>query len=135
MPYALIPDGYTLKKVTKLQKEAVNAKRRHDDVVALLNNPNGPPTIAVGALIVATPIIIQALWPLIVEKLEALGYVLTEEAKAEVQQAAIDGSASIYTTALFKLSPAAPFGALDELLTGGKTQEKFEEFIAGIVSK
>ena len=36
MPYALIPDGYSLKKVTKLQKQAVNEKRRHDDVIALL---------------------------------------------------------------------------------------------------
>ncbi len=51
MPYALIPDGYSLKKVTKLQKEAVNAKRRHDDVVALLNNPNTP--LVVGGLVTA----------------------------------------------------------------------------------
>ena len=135
MAYALIPDGYTLKKVTKLQKQAVNSKRKHDDVMALLNNPNGPPTIAAGALIVATPIIIKALWPLILEKLEELGYHLTDQAKAEVQQAAIDGSVSVYSTALFKLSPAAPFGALDELLTGGKTQEKFEEFLTGIITK
>lgn len=39
MPYALIPDGYTLKKVTKLQKQALNDKRRHDDVLAFINNP------------------------------------------------------------------------------------------------
>ena len=39
MPYALIPDGYTLKSVTKLQKQALNDKRRHDNVVALINNP------------------------------------------------------------------------------------------------
>ena len=49
MPYALIPDGYSLKKVTKLQKEAVNAKRRHDDFLALLNNNNTP--IVVGGLV------------------------------------------------------------------------------------
>ena len=51
MPYALIPDGYTLKKVTKLQKEAVNAKRRHDGVEALLNNPNTP--LVIGGLVTA----------------------------------------------------------------------------------
>ena len=50
MAYALIPDGYTLKKVTKLQKQAVNEKRRHDDVVALLNNENTP--LVVGGAIV-----------------------------------------------------------------------------------
>ena len=39
MPYALIPDGYSLKKVTKAQEQAVNAKRRHDDVLAFIANP------------------------------------------------------------------------------------------------
>ena len=39
MPYALIPDGFTLKKVTKLQKQALNDKRRHDDVLAFIANP------------------------------------------------------------------------------------------------
>jgi len=51
MPYALIPDGYSLKKVTKLQEQAVNAKRRHDDTVALLNNVNTP--LVIGGLITA----------------------------------------------------------------------------------
>jgi hypothetical protein len=49
MPYALIPDGYSLKQVTKLQKEAVNAKRRHDDFVAFLSNSNTP--IVIGGLV------------------------------------------------------------------------------------
>ena len=49
MPYALIPDGYSLKKVTKLEKQAVDDKRRHDDIVALLNNPNTP--VVVGGAI------------------------------------------------------------------------------------
>ena len=51
MAYALIPDGYSLKKVTKLQEQAVNAKRRHDDTVALLNNVNTP--LVIGGLITA----------------------------------------------------------------------------------
>ena len=49
MPYALIPDGYTLKSVTKLQKQALTEKRRHDDVVALLNNENTP--LVLGGLV------------------------------------------------------------------------------------
>ena len=54
MPFALIPDGYSLKKVTKLQKQAVSDKRRHDNVMELLKNPSTLPTIATiigGALI------------------------------------------------------------------------------------
>tara|TARA_R100000365_G_C2719358_1_gene52336 strand:- start:42 stop:410 length:369 start_codon:yes stop_codon:yes gene_type:complete len=39
MPFALIPDGFTLKKVTKLQKQAVTDKRRHDNVMLLIKNP------------------------------------------------------------------------------------------------
>jgi uncharacterized glyoxalase superfamily protein PhnB len=39
MPYALIPDGFTLKKVTKQQQDAVNRHRRHDNVKTVLNNP------------------------------------------------------------------------------------------------
>jgi hypothetical protein len=39
MSYALIPDGYSLKKVTKAQKQALNDKRRHDNVIAAINNP------------------------------------------------------------------------------------------------
>ena len=39
MPYTLIPDGFTLKKVTKQQQDAVNRHRRHENVEALINNP------------------------------------------------------------------------------------------------
>jgi hypothetical protein len=42
MPYALIPEDHTLEKVTKQQEAAVNSKRRHDDVLAFLENPTTP---------------------------------------------------------------------------------------------
>ena len=42
MPYALIPEGFELKKVTKAQEQAVNAKRRHDNVQAFIENENTP---------------------------------------------------------------------------------------------
>ena len=46
MPYALIPDGYSLKRVTKLQKQAINSKRRHDNVMAILENNQTPLVVA-----------------------------------------------------------------------------------------
>jgi len=55
MPYALTPDGYTLKKVTKLQKVAVSEKRRHDDVVALLSNDGTPALLGSISLLALTP--------------------------------------------------------------------------------
>ena len=51
MPHALIPDGFTLKKVTKSEERAVNNKRRHDNVQALLENPA---TLAIITTSVAT---------------------------------------------------------------------------------
>ena len=67
MPYALIPDGYNLKKVTRLQKDAVNSKRRHDNVEALLNNPNTPLVLGGGALLAATPFLLAWLRALLAE--------------------------------------------------------------------
>ena len=46
MPFALIPDGFSLVKVTKAQEKAVSDKRRHDDVLASLNNDSTPLLIA-----------------------------------------------------------------------------------------
>ena len=49
MSYALIPDGYSLKKVTKAQKQALSDKRRHDNVLAILDNPTTVPILATTA--------------------------------------------------------------------------------------
>ena len=62
MPFALIPDGYTLKKVTKLQEEAVKAHRRHEDIVALLGNEKVPLLIAGGAVLVSAPTILRIIF-------------------------------------------------------------------------
>jgi hypothetical protein len=85
MPHVLIPDGFTLKKVTKLQKEAVDAKRRHDDTIALLTNPNTP--LVVGAA-VATFFGIKYTEDLVTNLQEDFGD-FTEDQKIKVR-AAID---------------------------------------------
>jgi len=50
MAYALIPEGYELKKVTKLQQQAVDEyfgrERRGNYISELLSNPTAPPIIA-----------------------------------------------------------------------------------------
>ena len=51
MAYAIIPDGYTLQKVNKLEKAAVDAYFRHEDTKTLLGNINTP--LVVGGLITA----------------------------------------------------------------------------------
>jgi hypothetical protein len=57
LPYALIPDGYTLKKVTELQHKAVKDHRRHEDVKTFLDNETTPLLIGVGGLAALTPIL------------------------------------------------------------------------------
>ena len=51
MAYVIIPDGFSLKKVTTAQKAAVDAYFRHEDVTTLLGNVNTP--LVVGGLITA----------------------------------------------------------------------------------
>tara|TARA_Y100001938_G_C7962706_1_gene365154 strand:- start:434 stop:817 length:384 start_codon:yes stop_codon:yes gene_type:complete len=46
MPFALVPDGFELKKVTKLQKDAVDRYYRHENVKELISNPTTLPIIA-----------------------------------------------------------------------------------------
>ena len=82
MPYALIPDGYSLKKVTKLQKQAVNAKRRHDDIVAILANPNTP--IVMGGLV--TAYFATDLAKDVVKKVEETVGPIAEETKTAIQE-------------------------------------------------
>ena len=83
MPYALIPDGYTLKQVTKLQKEAVNAKRRHDDFLALLNNSNTP--IVIGGLV--TGYLAAKTASTIIDDLQDQGVAVTDQAKEIIEDA------------------------------------------------
>ena len=45
MPYALIPEGYTLKKVTKTQEKAVKDLRRSEYIKELLDNETTLPLI------------------------------------------------------------------------------------------
>ena len=40
--YALIPDGYTLTKVTKAEKQAVKDLRKHQNVKTFLDNETTP---------------------------------------------------------------------------------------------
>jgi hypothetical protein len=82
MPYVLIPEGFKLQKVTKLQKAAVDAKRRHEDFKALLNNP-ATPTV-VGGLVAS--VIALRLGESIVKDLEESLGTLPQDAKDAVEK-------------------------------------------------
>ena len=82
MPFALIPDGFSLKKVTKLQEKAVKDKRRHDDVVAFLSNPNTPTLIGGAGFLALSGILIDLLFG----SLEQEGIPLTEQQKTTIKK-------------------------------------------------
>jgi len=84
MPYALIPEGFELKKVTKAEEQAVNSKRRHDNVEAFLANPNTPPLLQSVGLIALTTI----LFDLILKGLQDQGTCpkLTPGEEAEIKK-------------------------------------------------
>jgi len=54
MPYALIPEGFTLKKVTKQQEDAVKDLRKHEDFKTFLGSSQSGTAVggvAVGAVL------------------------------------------------------------------------------------
>jgi len=78
MSYALIPDGYTLTKVTKDEKQAVKELYKHQNTTAILDNQNTPLLLGVGGLALFTPI----LWKLFLDKIKEAGVTVTPEQNA-----------------------------------------------------
>ena len=81
MPYALIPDGYTLKSVTKLQKQAINEQRRHDDVIAILENSQTPLVVAG----IVTAFLAGRAADSIIDDIKATGESLTERGEQAIR--------------------------------------------------
>ena len=86
MPYALIPDGYSLKKVTKLQKQALNDKRRHDDVVALLNNDLAVTAMVTPLVAIASGAFSTIIAKYVLDKLKEEGATIPEKAAEAVEK-------------------------------------------------
>ena len=83
MAYVIIPDGFSLEKVNKAQKDAVDAYFRHENTKTLLQNVNTP--VVVGGAI-ATFFGVRFASD-VIEDLENKGVALTEEVKQKVREA------------------------------------------------
>jgi len=77
MPYALIPDDYTLEKVTELQHRAVKDHRRHENVKTFLDNETTPLLIGGTMAVALTPV----LWALFYKAIEDQGVTMTDVQK------------------------------------------------------
>ena len=120
MPYALIPDGYSLKKVTKAQEEAVKAKRRHDNVQAFIENENTPLLVGAGAVVLSVPFLINLL---LQAQEDTLNITLTDKQKAD-----------LLNYAQISLGPVGIAGILGRKIGKGLLDfdfPTFEEFKAG----
>ena len=60
MPYALVPEDYTLKKVTKQQKEVVDKHNSNEAVQAFFDGPASGELVKAVAIVV-TPIVLAVL--------------------------------------------------------------------------
>ena len=60
MPFALVPEGFKLQKVTKLQKEAIDKYNSNENTRAFFEGPASAELVKAVAIVV-TPIVLAAL--------------------------------------------------------------------------
>ena len=78
MPFALIPEGYELKKVTKLQKEAVDKFYTSQNVDSFLDGQASGELVKAVAIVV-TPIVLASLAKQLQERAKEEGISLSED--------------------------------------------------------
>jgi len=110
MAYALIPEGFELKKVTKLQQQAVDEyfgrERRGKYLSELLSNPTGPPIIAGIIGLASLPTLLKLIFDTLSKQDNGNGFVPpTKVEYAEFTKDFIEGFLELTTpegTGLFK---------------------------------
>jgi len=113
MPHALIPDGFTLKKVTKSEERAVNNKRRHDNVQTLLENPATIPVLATSAGVIIGGVLLDKF----IELLQEAGGNISDAGLLEkIKQQAIDSAGFIAPDKLISGAAALPSKSVDALV-------------------
>ena len=126
MPFALVPEDYKVQKVSKAQERAINAKRRHDNVVELLRNPNTP--IIFGTPIVAfiTGLIAKQAAEGALQSIQEKTGDLADDVKEAARQGAADAATGVdivqqlvRTGKVNTGLPGAPSITLDKLIEEG----------------
>ena len=128
MPYALIPDGFTLKKVTKAQEKAVTSLRRSEYIKEIVNNETTLPLLIGGIFAISGGILIDRFLDGIdLPSIPSLGP--EQIAKAKKQ--------AIATTVDFqKINPLfAPLFLADKAITGGKGEEAVEKGLSDLLAR
>jgi hypothetical protein len=117
MPYALIPDGYTLKKVTKTQEKAVKDLRRSEYIKELLDNETTLPLIL-------GPVLVPIIAFTISELLKDVPGLPTDYLQTKGLRSRVDAA---LTALQFKKQQATPggVGRVGEVVRPGEAAEDF----------
>ena len=117
MPYALIPEGYTLKKVTKTQEKAVKDLRRSEYIKELLDNETTLPLIL-------GPVLVPIIALTISELLKDVPGLPKDYLQTKGLQQRVE---SLLTTLQFKRQEPTPggVGRVGEVVTRGEAAEDF----------
>ena len=135
MPYALIPDGYSLKKVTKLQKKALDEHNRSKAIERLAGTAGSPilllVVIAAGLVFLASQFrlpdlsitsIFQSAFPQLAAVLGIKGE-LSEKGKRNLKILFEEGALALDPNATAGLQFLFPVGGIE----GKKEQQKEEK--------
>jgi len=117
MPYALIPEGFTLKKVTKAQEKAVKDLRRSEYIKELLDNETTLPLIL-------GPVLVPIIALTISELLKDVPGLPTEYLQTKGLQSRVDAA---LTALQFKKQEPTPgqVGRVGEVVRPGEAAEDF----------
>ena len=123
MAYVLIPEGFELKKVTKLQKDAVDAYNRHENIKAILGNEKVPLLVAGGIVLVSAPTILKLIF-------DALAKQKAEFKGIDVAELGIDylTFTKDFAEALFDVTGAGKFGP-GEGFFGGEAEDFWDKYV------
>jgi len=113
MPYALIPDGYSLKKVTKQEEDALKDLRKHEDFKTFLGSPQAG--TAVGGLAIGAVLLLFII-PIIKNFLKLLA--TDEQFKGKtVSQIVAEEEADPTGTGFLRLLTASSIGIPETLIS------------------
>ena len=117
MPYALIPEGFALKKVTKAQEKAVKDLRRSEYIKELLDNETTLPLIL-------GPVLVPIIALTISELLKDVPGLPTEYLQTKGLQSRVDAA---LTALQFKKQEPTPggVGRVGEVVRPGEAAEDF----------
>ena len=97
MPFALVPDGFKLQKVTKLQKEAIDKYNSSKNIEAFFEGPASAELVKAVAIVV-TPIVLAAL--------AKQGYEFAEEEVKDIVGAVAQGATGVGEDLLDRIGSA-----------------------------